>query len=138
MTRETSIEAFREFEASGGLTAQQEAIYEIIKRCGEMTQYESYQKLAEESGTPELSLRSSRHSELVDKGYLQEVGFKDNPSGHRAILYAAVENPPLPLEKRSRNNKKNYREMYDALVARLHLILTPDQLQKLREEDLIS
>lgn len=94
-TRETSKAAYHALERSGRLGEQQRIIYELVRDHGPLTQFETYVKMEELTGTPALSLRSSRHSELVRKGWLREVGTRMNPSGRPAILYAAV----LPQER---------------------------------------
>lgn len=108
MTRETSIEAYREIERSGLLSLRRWQVYKIVFENGPMTGLQVIKKFREEarvfsnSGTV-----NTRLSELRDRKVVREIGKTVCPvSGRVAILWDVTKALPIKFEKPSRHKCK--------------------------------
>lgn len=100
MTRQTSIEAFREIQANGLLSQRRFEVYSVVYHHGPMTSAEAFKILNDQSPVKNLTQSRARFTELREIGVFQEVGMrKCSVTGHKAIVWDVTDNIPVKMEK---------------------------------------
>jgi len=100
MVRTTSIEVYKQLEASGELSAKRWEVYATVYNHGPMTSAEAFAKLNAGKNLKSLTQSRARFTELRGMQLLKEVGEREcKITGYKVILWDVTDQLPLKLEK---------------------------------------
>jgi hypothetical protein len=100
MTRQTSIEVYREIKENGLLSKRRQEVFEVLFKHGPMTSGEAFYIMNVYKPDGALTQSRARFTELRNLGVIKENGTKKcNVTGKCAIVWEVTNNVPKNVPK---------------------------------------